>query len=64
MLRERAAEQLKLSKAEEAAMKRDDLKEMSPSDQVLVNQIKEGALASYWPILIRKIYFEQDQRLF
>ncbi|WP_367330408.1 DUF5107 domain-containing protein [Sphingobacterium multivorum] len=64
MLRQRAEEQLKLSNGEEAAVKRDDLKGMSPSDHDLVSQIKEGDLAGYWPILIRKIYFEQDQRLF
>ncbi|WP_343321707.1 DUF5107 domain-containing protein [Sphingobacterium multivorum] len=64
MLRQRAEEQLKLSNGEEAAVKRDDLKGMSPSDHDLISQIKEGDLAGYWPILIRKIYFEQDQRLF
>ncbi len=64
MLRQRAEEQLKLSNGEEAAVKRDDLKGMIPSDHDLVSQIKEGNLAGYWPILIRKIYFEQDQRLF
>ena len=64
MLRKLAEEQLKLSKGEGSAAKKDDLKGMIPSDHDLFKRIKEGTLASYWPVLIRKIYFEQDQRLF
>ncbi len=64
MLRELAEEQLKLSGTEIAVAEKNDLREISQSDQDLWNQIKKGSLATYWPVLIRKIYFEQDKRLF
>jgi len=64
MLRELAEQQLKLSGGEIAIVGKNDLKEISQSDQGLLDQIKKGSLATYWPVLIRKIYFDQDKRLF
>ena len=64
MLRELAEQQLKLSGGEIVIVGKNDLKEISQSDQDLLNQIKKGSLATYWPVLIRKIYFDQDKRLF
>lgn len=41
-----------------------DLSAMEQSNAVFFDQIQKDNLTQYWPELIQRIYFEQDQRMF